>query len=52
MYEMDKADIRLVCEKLQEYDVLDNKYYKGYKYLLSARRISVKKEKGGAIGCL
>jgi predicted transposase/invertase (TIGR01784 family) len=39
MYRSDVIEIQLACEKLQEYEVLNNKHDKGYKYLLSVRKM-------------
>jgi hypothetical protein len=47
MYESDVSDVSDVsevqwaCEKLQEYDVLNNKHDKGYKCLLSVRKMFI-----------
>ena len=41
MYESDVSEIQWVCEKLQEFDVLNNKHDKGYKYLLSVKKVFV-----------
>ena len=41
MYESSVSEIQWVCEKLQEYNVLNNKHDKGYKYLLSVRKVFV-----------
>ena len=41
MYEDDllESDIKWICEPGQEYDILNNKHDKGYKYLLSVKRV-------------
>ncbi len=41
MYTIDLPDIRWIHETGQEYDVLNNKHDKGYKYLLSVKRVFV-----------
>lgn len=39
MYQSNVYEIQWVCEKLEEYDSLNNKHDKGYKYLLSVKKI-------------